>query len=384
MAKILVISTRYPNIIHKTNHIFVQQLVWALSDLGHKCIVVSPIARNINSDLNEKIAEVSIEINDNGKEIKILYPRYCSLSKHKYLMGIENKATLKNYYKSILKAVNMIDFKPDLVYGHFIDPAGITASRIGRILNIPAYFAYGESTLWSIKKYRKKWLKKELASVKGVIAVSNKNKDILVEQALIDKNKIGVFPNAVRKQHFYKRNKSESRRFFGFDNKEFIVSFVGQFNKRKGVDRLDKAVEELEGVKAIYAGKGAIKPRSKKTLYCDIVEPNEMPLFLSASDVFVLPTINEGCSNAIIEAMACGLPIISSDLSFNYDILDENNSIMVNPMDVSQIKNSILTIKDNIDLREKMGRSSLEKSALLNYEDRARNIMNWIMGKNCH
>ncbi len=67
-----------------------------------------------------------------------------------------------------------------------------------------------------------------------------------------------------------------------------------------------------------------------------------IPNYICASDVFVLPTTAEGCCNAIIEAMGCGLPIVSSDRAFNYDILNEENSILVDPESVDEIDNAII------------------------------------------
>lgn len=70
--------------------------------------------------------------------------------------------------------------------------------------------------------------------------------------------------------------------------------------------------------------------------------------------MFCLPTLNEGCSNAIVEAIACGLPIISSNLPFNDDILDSSNALLVNPESVDDIASAIKQLMDNSDLRQKL------------------------------
>jgi hypothetical protein len=93
-----------------------------------------------------------------------------------------------------------------------------------------------------------------------------------------------------------------------------------------------------------------------------------VPEYLSCSDVFVLPTLAEGCSNAIVEAMACGLPIISSNLPFNTDILDESNAILIDPMKVEEIAKAIQVLRLNAKIKEKYIENSIEKVKRLSIE----------------
>ena len=92
----------------------------------------------------------------------------------------------------------------------------------------------------------------------------------------------------------------------------------------------------------------------------------------------MLPTLAEGCCNAIIEAMACGLPIISSDLQFNDDILNEKNSIRIDSNNIDQIADAIRYLKDNPKVRETMSAASLEKAKELDIKNRAKKIIQFI------
>lgn len=87
---------------------------------------------------------------------------------------------------------------------------------------------------------------------------------------------------------------------------------------------------------------------------------NKVPVYMCCCNAFVLPTLAEGCCNAVIEATACGLPIISYDLPVNHDILNRENAILIDPNSVSEISDAIRTLKENESLREELSRKSLE------------------------
>ena len=108
---------------------------------------------------------------------------------------------------------------------------------------------------------------------------------------------------------------------------------------------------------------------------CRRVTHEEMPALLSACDVFVLPTLIEGSCNALVEAMACGLPIVSSTGEFNDDVLDESMSIRIDPLDVAAIRAAIVRLRDDPALRARMAAEALRRSRLFDVDDRARRML---------
>jgi glycosyltransferase involved in cell wall biosynthesis len=79
--------------------------------------------------------------------------------------------------------------------------------------------------------------------------------------------------------------------------------------------------------------------------------------------------------------MACGLPIISSNLSFNDDILDNSNSIRIDPNNVDEISNAIYTLYKDIGVRTSLGKMALRKSKDLSIENRIKKIIDFLFGQ---
>lgn len=119
-------------------------------------------------------------------------------------------------------------------------------------------------------------------------------------------------------------------------------------------------------------------PDIKNMLHCGTVPHEKVYMYLNASDVFVLPTLAEGLCNAILEALACGVPVISSDLPFNYDVLDDSCSILVNPKNKDEIYSAILRLKEDEELKKRLSEGALEKASKFSLKNRIAKILEFI------
>ena len=195
---------------------------------------------------------------------------------------------------------------------------------------------------------------------------------------LLHNPETAVIPNAVNPSEFYKMPKDEAREKLGIGANERVAVFVGAFCERKGVLRTVEAVEKVPDLKLILIGSGEQKPQSGRIIFSGRAAHNEIAKYLNAADMFVLPTLAEGCCNAVVEAMACGLPIVSSNLPFNDDVLDENNSIRINPKNIDEIADALRLLSENAQLREKLSQGSLGTAAELVIDKRCEKIMNFM------
>ena len=213
--------------------------------------------------------------------------------------------------------------------------------------------------------------------------MSSKNKQECIDANLADDFNCEVIPNAIDNKLFTVGDKNKARQELGISSEDFVVVFVGQFTIRKGTLRLDNALKSLadNSIKAIFIGTGNENPTYEGIVFKGRVPHDDLPKYLQASDIFVLPTLNEGCCNAIIEAMACGLPIISSDLAFNYDVLNPKNSILLDPNDISSITDAIRRLKDDNVMRTALSKESLVVARNLTLDKRADRILHFINSK---
>lgn len=377
MEHICIITAKYPTSVDKTALTFVQQLAWSMADQGKRISVICPLPVNLNRNYRS-VPEAFEERTYHGSQVNVYCPKFFGLGQK--TIGKINTArfTSFTFYFAVKKVVQRFQQKPDTLYGHFFTPSGVTACKLGTLLCIPSFIAYGESSTWSIDHYGRDRVRKAVENVTGIISVSSKNKEELCNIGITSENKIEVFPNGYNPDRFNKKDKREARDRFGIPQDAFVVGFVGHFIKRKGIDKLVKAINNVEGAYLICAGKGELKPTGESVLFADLVEPEDLAWFYSAADIFVLPTQNEGCCNAIIEAMACGLPIVSSDLPFNYDILNRQNALLINPDDIDEISIAIQELKVDDQKRKNMSEKALERAETLTIQWRTQNILNFM------
>lgn len=361
---------------------FLEQLVNEISKLGYNCYVICPSSLTKKA-LQKFPLKKRLEVRSVDNEIIRIYsPRFISFSAGKFFGLNLSYLTYISFYISTLLEFRKISktVKFDVIYSHFIFPSGLSAARISKMYNIKSVMAYGENTDYSVKRLGLKATQKRLIDIDKVIAVSTKNKNYLVSNNLIKDEKIKIFLNGFNHLKFFKRNKVEVRTYLGLDLNDFIVITIGGFSSIKGTAELSNALNNLNhlGIKSIFIGNGDIKPNHKHCLFAGNIDHDQIPIWLSAADVFVLPSKAEGLSNAILEAMGCGLPIIASDRDFNYDILDYSNSILINPDDINEISSAIETLYNSPVLCEQLGNGSVKRALNLHLDERARRIIEYI------
>lgn len=371
LKHICIVAENYPS---KDNPAFpfVQQLAYSLSNEGVECTVIAP--QSITAAIIHKRKLLPIEAvdeNPEGKKIRVLRPTYITFSDTK--LDILQRVAYGSMRKAIKNCLDKIG-KIDCLYCYFWH-IGLTVSQAIGKSEIPLFVQASECWL-TVKDFMMK--PQFINKVRGVVCASGKNKEESISGGLTTEEKTVVIVNGYRADEFYIMDKKKCRSELNIPENVFIIAFVGGFIERKGIKELCEAVDRFEDVYTIFIGSGDSQPTCKNVLFSGKVQHNMIGKYLNAADIFVLPTKAEGCCNAIIEAIACGLPVVSSNKSFNDEILDDKCSIRIDESSVDSISDAIFTLRNNKELREKMHAAAEEKSRSLTIEFRARAVKAYI------
>jgi len=371
---ICIISPSYP---YKDNmtYVFVKKLVDEWAKMGHRCVVLTPFSLvSFVRRIKRYVPYHYTDIVCPETPVEVYNPRYISLPKI-HICGAElNEVVISRMF---LRTLKRIGFQPDIIYGHFFRsaiPGWYLAQKTGASL----FVACGESTVDTLYPPSRGFTWERFRNdIRGCVCVSSKNRDEAIQKGLVTAEQCTVIPNGTNLEVFRKMDRSECRRKLGFGEEDFIVTCVGGLIERKGQNRILEAVRRLANprIKMVFIGKGDLTLEHESILFKGMVNNGDIPVYLNASNVFCLPTLAEGCCNAVVEAMACGVPIVSSDLPFNYDVLDDRNALLVDPLDIDAIAAAIKRLFEDSALCESFSAISLERTRGLSIGQRARSVL---------
>lgn len=357
---------------------FVKGYVDAIADEGIKCTVISPcsVSKVLMGRAKMRPGHWHY-LTDKGNRVDVYQPKYITLSTHL------EKQRIKNLKKAVRKAYRRLDTPVDAVYAHFWS-MGITAALA--VEDKPVFVTCGEGGKIRVERsFAKEELSEVLKRIAGVVHVSSKTLDAAREAGLQENIPYIIAPNGYHPERFYQKDKREVRRRLGYAEDGFIVAFVGSFDERKGTRRLSEALtllndgkEKKDKISSIFIGKGKEVPECDNILFCGSAAHDEIVDYLNAADVFVLPTNNEGCCNAIVEALACGIPVISSNKKFNDDILDEGCALRIDEMSVTEIADAVETLYQDRALLERLAEGAREKAKTLTIQERVKKIIAFV------
>lgn len=228
---------------------------------------------------------------------------------------------------------------------------------------------------------------------KKILAISDLVKKNIIENYSVPAPDIEVIYNGVDLEKFHPDNKlkyrSSTRKQHGLPDSDFVVLFVGSGFERKGVKYLIQAVESLsEPVSVLIVGKGSEEKfknvgRRQKIVFCG--PQRDIEKYYAASDIFVFPTIYEPFGNVHLEALASGLPVVTTRNSGAAEIIRQgvNGFVVERPEDYRAIADKIRILTEE-NKRESMSlgaRSLAEKFTFKRYTDEIMKLYNGVIAE---
>lgn len=219
--------------------------------------------------------------------------------------------------------------------------------------------------------------KTAFARTRYLVPVSEKVREELAELGFT--NSIHVISNGVDVQEFTP-DKRTDRRSLGLPEDGLLALFAGDIKSpRKNLDTIIKAMAELDGIHMAVAGSLKGSPFPKMAVEWGVSDRvhflgfrKDIDKLMSSVDFFVFPSRYEACTLAVIEAMASGLPVITTEQSGVSELVAskfEAGIVLKNPEDVQALKHAILTLTQNEDLRCQMGRAARVVAERNRWED---------------
>lgn len=202
------------------------------------------------------------------------------------------------------------------------------------------------------------------------IVALNTNMEEELKNETFDPSRLCSIMNGVDLMRYNKMGeKGQLRKNLGLSDKQTII-YTGRLSVEKGIDCLISSFSKLRHeicCQLIIIANGPEKKNVNRLLdqHCLselvtwIEEANDVPEYLNASDIFVLPSRFEGLSNSLLEAMACGLPVISTRVGGSIDLINNGiNGLLVDVDNEEQLARAISTVLKDPLLCTQMGRNA--------------------------
>ena len=244
---------------------------------------------------------------------------------------------------------------------------------------------FGEIRFPRLKRYI---LEKLFSKVDAVITISNHSKKDLMEYLKIPEEKIKVIYHGIDKIFRPIDGANHAIRRYGIDS-PFILH-VSNYAPRKNPETLIKAFHKLKkekmvNHKLVIAGRrwersGIYDFVKKLDLQNDVIFTGNVPRedlvsFYNAADMFVYPTIYEGFGLPPLEAMACGCPVISSNVTSMPEVVGDAALLLGDPLDSQDLAEKMYSVLIDEDLRNKLREKGLKRAKIFSWEKCARETL---------
>ena len=354
--KVLVISSMYPSQDNPIIGIFVKRQIGALERLGVEVILVKSINSTPHYNILRRYSELLWQSLKNVRQsFEVIHVHY---------------PTFTGVYGGLIKLARR---KPLVVTLH--------GSEIIRADN-------AELAPW------KRWLTAvavnwTLSQADAIITVGSELAKLVIRKG-IPEHKISVIDMGVDCQIFHPGDKSEMRKELGLNPTNPLIIFVGSLTSIKGPEYFIRAAKLLKNrypnCRWYLIGKGPLEPMLRalveeidlgnQVIFVGQCPPDKVAMWDAAADILVMPSLSEGFGLAALEAMACGTPVVASDVGgLRGFIIDGLNGFLVPPAHPEAIASKVYRLLSESDLCRKVGVNAIETAQQHNLHRQAQKVL---------
>jgi teichuronic acid biosynthesis glycosyltransferase TuaC len=327
--KVLVFTSLYPNNIWKYHGVFIKERMTNFARMnGCEIKVVAPTpyfpALKINHQWWSYSQIVKREVIDGAE---VYHPRYFMIPRvSMFFQGLSIFAATYFLVRRIQK-----DFDFDIIDAHYVYPDGFAAVLLGQLLGKPVVVSARGTDINLYPRFVliRKFLRYTLRKCSHAIAVCQALKDAMVRLGVPDQ-KVTVIPNGVDHTNFRPLPRKQAREDLQFPLERRVILSVGLLIPRKGFDILIKATKILvekygySDLLLIVVGEGESRRHLEKLTehlglqehvrLAGAVAHENLYKWYSAADLFCLASSREGWPNVVLEALACGRPVVATSV----------------------------------------------------------------------
>lgn len=344
--RVLVLTGIFPNRQSPTWGIHVFQNVRALSAYADVRVVATvPWIPEVVAHGRYR-AYADIPGRDRWEGIDVVYPRFFVVPKvARFLHGYE-------YFYSIRTAVarEARDFRPDVILAYFAYPYGFAAVRFGRMFRLPVVISCRGSDINNMSRPRLQggMIISSLRACRRVFVMSDEMRARVLTWGL-DPARVEIVSNGVDAERFRPGDRARERAILGIEADARVVVCVSRLSREKGIDVLVDAMAQNDDSTRLYViGDGieraalAARARSlgidRRVSFLLTRPHDEIPRWLAAADVVVLPSRAEGMPNAVLEALASGRPVVATAVGGTRELVhDSSLGLLVPPDDAGAL-----------------------------------------------
>ncbi len=300
----------------------------------------------------------------------------------------------RRYLFILLSVVRSRQKGPDLILCRIIKIACILS-----LLNIPSLVEFHDLPRGRLIRIYLRLLKKG-KGFRGAIAITNSLKDDILYhyKGFLRQENITVCPDGVDLQLFKEKDSDDAKQRLKLPISSFVAGYAGHLYPGKGLEIILPLAKKCPDVTFLVVGgkMEAVKRNLElvrresltNILFFGFVANSELPLYLYACDALLLPNqrsvrTSSGKGNIgrytsplkLFEYLAAGRPIIASDLPVLREALDESCAIFCEPDSITSWSRALILLKEDIELRIRMGEHCSKHAGDFSWESRCRKIL---------